>query len=187
MTYKNKLITSMMGIFLALSIGVMLSYHAKQAPLIKHTTLKPDAFMENISALVLDKQGKPRMRIVSPKMVHYPKNDTTLLDQPELTLYRQSPQPWHVSARYAKATQGIEVLNFWEKVIIHRAADKNNPATLIKTASLIVHPNQQTAETADPITLIQPNTVIRATGMFADMNLGNIKLLSEARGEYATT
>ncbi|MCW5582746.1 MAG: LPS export ABC transporter periplasmic protein LptC, partial [Gammaproteobacteria bacterium] len=59
-----------------------------------------------------------------------------------------------------------------------------SPATLIKTPTLSVQPNKQIAETNDLITLIQPNLVVKSTGMYADMNTGNIKLLSQARGEY---
>jgi hypothetical protein len=32
--------------------------------------------------------------------------------------------------------------------------------------------------------LIQPGLVVNALGMYADLNTGDIKLLSQARGEY---
>ncbi len=99
-------------------------------------------------------------------------------------MYRKSPNPWYVTAKFAKATQGIENVYFWKNVVIHHAADFNSPATLIKTTTLMVHPNKQTAETNDIITMIQPSLVVKATGMHADMNNGDIKLLSQARGEY---
>jgi lipopolysaccharide export system protein LptC len=140
--------------------------------------------MENITAVIMDKQGKPSLKIVTPKMVHYAANDTTHLTSPKLTLYRKSPQPWFITAAFAKATQGIENVNFWDNVVVKHAADNSSPSTLIKTSTLMVHPNQQIAETHDVITLLQPNLVINATGMHADMNTGDIKLLSAARGEY---
>lgn len=143
-----------------------------------------DAIMENVSAIIMDKQGKPSLKIVSPKMIHFAVNDTTKLIEPELTLYRKSPKPWYIKARYAKATEGIDNVNFWDDVTLHHAADENNPVTLIKTPTLTVHPNKQVALTKDLITLIQPNLVVKATGMYADMNTGDIKLISQARGEY---
>lgn len=144
----------------------------------------PDAIMENVTAMILDKQGKPHIKIVTPKMIHFTDDDTTQLISPELTLYRKSPKPWYVTANHAKATQGIENLEFWENVVIHHAAEENNPATLIKTATLTVHPNQQIAKTNDLITLVQPSLTVKSIGMYADMNTGDIKLLSQARGEY---
>lgn len=147
-------------------------------------TLQADAIMENISAVIMDKQGKPSMKIVSPRMIHYAADDTSHLLEPELTLYRKSPKPWFIRAKYAKASQGIEQVHFWDNVTIHHAADESNPATMIKTPTLTVHPNKQIALTRDLITLIQPNLVVKAEGMHADMNTGDIKLISNARGEY---
>lgn len=160
-----------------------LSYQPQNTAPVRLAQL-PDAWMEGITAVIMNKQGKPSLKIVTPKMVHYIENDTTNLASPELTLYRKSPKPWFITSKYAKATQGIENIAFWDTVTIHHAADENNPATLIKTSTLTVHPNTQIAETNDLITLLQPNLVVNATGMYADMNTGNIKLLSAARGEY---
>jgi len=74
--------------------------------------------------------------------------------------------------------------HFWQNVIIHHAADGNNPSTLIKTTTLSVYPNQQIAKTEDYIVLIQPSIIVKAIGMNANLNTGDIKLLSQARSEY---
>jgi lipopolysaccharide export system protein LptC len=125
------------------------------------------------------------MIVVTPRLVHYPQDDMTYLTAPELTLYRpSSPLPWLIKSQHAKSMHGVDEVNFWDDVSIHHAADANNPTTLIKTNTLLVHPNKQTAETAELITMVQPNTIIKAIGMHADMNTGNIQLLSNARGEY---
>ena len=44
---------------------------------------------------------------------------------------------------------------------------------------------QKTAETKEPVTLTQPNITVRGKGLQADLNTGDIKLLSETRGDYA--
>lgn len=160
-----------------------LSSHPQNAVVVKKAML-PDAFMEDITTVIMDKQGKPSMKIVTPKMIHFAENDTTQLISPQLTLYRQSPNPWFVSSKFGKATQGIDNVDFWDNVVIHHAADINNPATIIKTSTLTVHPNKKTAETNENITMEQPGIVVSAKGMFADMNKGDIKLLSQARGIY---
>lgn len=149
-----------------------------------NTKITPDAYMENVVALVLDKQGKPNLRIATPKLVHYAEKDTATLQTPELTLYRKSPTPWYINADTGTTADGVENVTFKDNVVIHHAADENNPATIIKTELLYVKPNKQIAETPAPITLIQPGLKVSATGLNADMNTGNIKLLSQARGEY---
>lgn len=183
MTYKNTIISLIMIAVAGTAVWITLSYKPQHAALAQINTL-PDARMEDVIAVTMDKQGKPRMKIVTPKLTHYAQNDTTHFISPQLTLYRKSPQPWFITANFAKSMQGAEQVNFWDEVIIQHAADQNNPATIIKTSTLTVYPNKQTAETNDPIVMMQPNTTVKATGMFADMNTGDIKLLSQARGEY---
>jgi lipopolysaccharide export system protein LptC len=160
-----------------------LSYY--QAPtLTQITSTLPDAFMEGVTALVMNKDGQPSLKIVTPRLVHFAVGDTTNFVDPKVTLYRKSPEPWLITSLYAKATHGITDVNFWDNVKINHAQDINSPETTIKTPSLLVHPNDRTAETNDVITLIQPNTMVQAVGMRANMNTGDIKLLSRARGEY---
>ncbi len=145
---------------------------------------RPDALMENVTALILDKQGKPKLKVITPKLVHFPSGDTTRFTSPQLTLYRHSPKPWFITSQYAKASQGIENIDFWDHVIIHHAADENNPATIIKTSMLTVFPNKNLAQTTQHITMTQPSLVVKAIGMHANLKTGDIKLLSQARGEY---
>jgi lipopolysaccharide export system protein LptC len=178
-------IISVMGLLIlgATSLTAYFSWHPK-TPRSIQSSQQADAVMENVSAIIMDKQGKPSMKIVSPKMIHFAANDTTQLVEPELTLYRKSPKPWYIRAKHGQATAGIDKVNFWDNVTIHHAADENNPVTFIKTPTLTVHPDKQIALTKDLITLIQPNLIVKATGMYADMNTGDIKLISQARGEY---
>lgn len=184
MTYKNVTINLFILAFIGLALwSTFLSYR----PEVKSTVINsglPDAFMDNVHAEVMDKDGKLKMKIVAPRMIHYPDNNATRLISPQLTLYRKSPFPWFITSKFALATQGADNIEFWDDVTIHHPADQTNPATLIKTIKLMVHTNKQIAETAELITLLQPNFKVQAKGMHADMNSGNINLLSQARGEY---
>lgn len=184
MTYKNMFISLFITAIIILAAWTTLSYHPRsgQSP---SSSLLPDAYMEDVVAVIMDKQGKPHLKIETSKMVHFNENDTSELTEPQLTIYRKSPQPWFITSKSARATQGIDRIDFWEDVTIHHSADIASPATVIKTPSLAVFIKDQTAKTNEFITLVQPNIVIKALGMVADMNAGNIKLLSQARGEYA--
>ena len=184
MIYKYSAVIVIMLAILGFAISMTYLLFQPQTTLTMHTKETPDAWMENVAALIMDKNGKPKLKIETPKMIHYVVNDSAYLTTPHLTLYRKSPIPWDINAKNAKTTQGIDHILFWGNVTIHHPADGMNPATLIKTLTLTVHPNKQIAETNDIITLIQPDLIVNATGMHADMNTGDIKLLSQARGEY---
>ncbi len=149
-------------------------------------TNEPDAFMEHAVAIILNKTGTPSLKISSPKMIHYKKNDTTHIVNPEVIVYRNSPEPWHVNANYATATQGTEKIVFSEHVIIYHAADAAASQTTLNTDSLTILPNLQQAKTADPVTILQPSAKVYGTGMLADLKLGTIQLLSQTRSEYVS-
>lgn len=183
MTYRSTLISLLITIAVSAAVIMTLSTRSN-SPTQHDESALPDAYMENVTAIILDKVGKVSMKIVTPRMVHYAHDDTTDFSDPQLTLYHKSPNPWFIVSKTAKAQHGIDQVVFRDDVTIHHPADYNNPATVIKTTSLTVHPNDKTAETAEPITMIQPNSVMKAIGMIADMDSGNIKLLSQATGEY---
>lgn len=183
-TVKNTL----MGFLLILSIGLsswsILLGKKSDALTPTNSSTEPDAYMEDVVATILNKQGIPSLKIETPKMIHYPENDVTDISKPHITVYRQSPEPWYINSNFAKASSGIDQILFWDNVIIHHAQDSDNPTTTMTTTSLTVFPNQQLAKTDKPITVTQPNATLHAVGMFANMNDGTVKLLSNARGEY---
>ncbi len=145
---------------------------------------EPDAFMENVTATIINKEGVRSILIESPRMVHYAENDTTVIETPKITIYRNSPEPWLINSDYARATQGTNKIFFWSNVVIHHPYDESTPITTFKTNTLTVFPQDKRAETADAVVLTQPETVVHAVGMTANLNDGEVKLLSQARGEY---
>lgn len=146
---------------------------------------KPDAFMENVVAIITNKEGKPSLKIETPKMVHYASDDTTEITAPHVTVYRQTPNPWYINSDFAKASQGIAQIIFWDHVVIHHPDDKVNPDTTMLTPSLTIFPDKQIAKTNEAVTLTQPDTTIHAIGMLANLDNGTVKLMSQARTEYA--
>lgn len=184
MTYKNVTLNLIVLAFIGIALwSTILSYRSEKKTLPIDTSL-PDAFMENVNAMVMDKEGKLKLKIIAPKLIHFIKDDSTKLISPQLSLYRKTPVPWLVTAKFALAKQGADHIDFWDDVQINHPIDQNQPATLIKTQQLFVHTREQRAETAELITMIQPNFNIQAKGMKAYMDSGNINLLSQVRGQY---
>ena len=147
----------------------------------------PDIFIIDTTAIILNKDGAPALRLVTPKMIHYPKNDTTRITLPKVTIFKDAQSPWEINAAYAKTTAGINEISFWDNVNILHAGDKDSPKTAVQTSSLSIFPKQQIASTTEPITLTQPDVIIHATGFVANLASGTVKLLSQAHGNYAPT
>lgn len=173
-----------LAVFAGLIAAVAFFSYQSPTPIASYGHGLPDAYLENVTARFMDAQGRLHVKMETPQMLHYATDDITQLTQPAITFYRKSPQPWYITAQHATAIHGMKLVQFSDDVIIHRAADGSNPATLIKTPRLLVHPKEHVAETTEAITMLQPGLKVSATGMYADMSNGNIKLLSQSRGEY---
>lgn len=184
MTLKNRFFNAIILLSVGLTLWSFLLLNKQHVPTTHRSAAEPDAFMENVDALILDKTGLPKMKIYTPKMVHYVNDDTTHLIAPQIILYRQSPIPWYIHSKFAKASQGADNIEFWNNVLIRHPADVDHPETTITTNTLTVHTNRKTAETRDAITLSQPSFNVQSIGMFADMNTDSVNLLSNVRGEY---
>lgn len=180
---KNSTISLLFLIAFVLSAWSILLSKQLQPTTHEHPN-EPDAYMENIVAIIMNKQGSPSLKIEAPKMTHYAENDTTYINSPHVTVYRQSPEPWYINSDHAEAFNGTDEILFSDNVIIHHPSDIANPNTTMKTASLTVFPDKQQASTNNAVIITQPDTTIHAVGMLADLNNGTVKLLSQAKGDY---
>lgn len=185
MTLNLKNITTTLFILLALGLSTWSIFLSSQSRMKYQNAIdQPDAFMENVTATMMNKQGKPALKIETAKMIHYP-NDSARVEAPHITIYRDSPQPWSIDAAYAILTEGLAEITFHHNVIIHHPHDPKHPQTIMRTDSLKVLPEKKIAHTDDSITLLQPNLTVYAIGMLANLNDSTVKLLSQARQEYA--
>ncbi len=181
---RNSTVTFLFLIAFILSAwSIVLSKQSHMLTLPSHSD-EPDAYMENVVALIMNKQGSPSLKIEAPKMTHYAEEDTTYINSPHVTLYRQSPEPWYINSDHAEATNGTEQIIFSDNVVIHHPADIANPNTTMETASLTVFPDKEQARTDNAVLITQPDTIIHAVGMLANLTDGTVKLLSQAKGDY---
>jgi lipopolysaccharide export system protein LptC len=148
---------------------------------------KADSFMEDVTAMQFGESGKPSMKLITARMVHYPENDSTDILAPHVTIFRKSPKPWYIESNFAKTSKGLDEILFYSNVSIHHPADAENPNTSLRTETLTIFPDRQIASTDRAVTFIQPDTTIHAIGMLANLNDNTIKLLAQAKGEYAPT
>ena len=177
MAYKNTILGSMMIIAVGIAAWTTPVLSPAKCRTSAQAVKLPDAFMENVIAVVMDKQGKVNMKIVIAEndSLRRP-DDTTYLTTPALTIYHRSPQPWYITSNFAKATRDDNV-DFWDDVFIHHAADTTIPPRLSKPKIYCSSHSRPDCRNRDPITLMQPNVMVIATGMHANLNIGDIKLL----------
>ncbi len=55
----------------------------------------PDYYIENFTAIGMDENGQRRYVLEAERMVHYPDDDTALLDNPHVIKYEEGVPPQH--------------------------------------------------------------------------------------------
>lgn len=144
----------------------------------------PDGYMTNATYQDYNSQGELHALLNTPKMTHYPDNDTTQFLAPDVMMYTSQQVPWHITAEHGQSKQGTEKVLLWGNVIIHQPYRPGFPETTIKTSQITVYPDEQYAHTKKAVTIKRPGSTTDAIGLDADFKTGIFKLLSNSRGRY---
>ncbi len=144
----------------------------------------PDLYMENFVRLGMDEQGRLRNKLRASKLLHYPDDDTTELIRPRLQVISGDGIPLFVTADRAWATSDNEVILLYGEVRIWRNRPDGERELELITSDLKVLPEEQYAETEEPVTIIGDRMVTDATGLRADLARRRLKLLHKVRSRY---
>jgi len=142
-----------------------------------------DFYVVGATALQYQEDGKLHYELTADRLEHIKASDITLLDKPDLLLYRGTQYPWHVrSDKGEVAPEGKEV-ELIDNVRIARTDAKNRP-TVITSSRVTVFPDEEYAQTRQAVRIEAANGVTTAQGMKAYLNDGKIDLLSNVRGQH---
>lgn len=143
-----------------------------------------DYYIDNFSAVTLNAQGQPRYTLSAEKLWHYPDDDTTHLQMPQLaSLYTDRP-PTLTSARTGMISSKGDDVFLYDEVRILRPANENGVEQRFATDYLHVVPDRDWAETDQSVVMTNQYNVIRAVGMELDYKTRTVKLLSRVRATH---
>lgn len=145
----------------------------------------PDYMMENFVTTQTDTTGKLRYILAASKMVHYPDDDTTVLEQPKFTQFSTDKPYTKVKGKSANVSPNGEEIEIIDDVVVVREAFGEKGEMTVLTDRLTVFPEQDLAKTDRPVVIKQaPKTVIHATGMIYDKKKKTMKLLNRVKAHY---
>lgn len=130
-------------------------------------------------------QGVVKNELIADKLIHYPDDGTTHLENPQMTLYNPEAPPWVI-----KSTTGIlgvdrDNLLLSGKVFISRNSTKTRRPFDLNTSELKVKLSISFAETDEWAELIEGSNRTEGVGMntfFVEPI--RIKFLSKVKGRY---
>ena len=181
---QSILFSSILAGLCLVTTWLVLSFSSPQPGVVLPTAGQPDAILRQVNSYIFDKQGRLQFNISTPYLSHLAQQDTTQLRVPIFTFYRPARTPWRLTAQLATGQAGLQDILLQHQVHLTHTADAKNPETILETNQLTLHPYQKTAETPALVTLTQPGLSMRSIGMRANLNTGDIMLLSNAAGTY---
>ena len=145
-----------------------------------------DYFVEGLELTTFDAQGFPLRRLESDSLRHYRGSGETLLARPRFTLFGGNSPLWRVVSESGTLAEDHSRLDLEGAVEIHRSGSDERPPIEIRTRNVLVKPDEEYAETAEPVRITSGANWINAVGMRAWLRPpGRIQFLSRTRAYYA--
>lgn len=144
----------------------------------------PDAIMENFSATNLNEQGVPDFLMAAKKLLHYPDDDSTAVDDPRITLLSPGKPAIHASAEHGTISSKGDEVFLSDNVKVLREASAHQDQMTLQTQYLHLIPDQGLANTDRAVTVVDAHSIVHATGMELDNKTRILKLLSQVKSEY---
>lgn len=145
----------------------------------------PDMYVADLTVKQFDEQGKLAHQIKTPGLFHIPQDDRYQIRTPDVFVFHQHNDIWHIQSQKASLIQGGETITFDDNVVISQMTALSQAAvSVMKTESLTYLPKTKKALTSRFVSFEQAGTQIESEGMEAWLAEKKVHLLHKARGHY---
>lgn len=144
----------------------------------------PNAFAFNITFIQMDDNGQINNIMRSPKLIHYPYQNSAVFQQPIITIMNPKANPYHITAKYGHSTYGNKIVTLLGNVKLRQQAGSNNKELSIATNAATFYPREKYITTSQSVTIQQPGLTTTAIGASDDLNKKIITLKSHIKEIY---
>ncbi|MGD2138829.1 MAG: LPS export ABC transporter periplasmic protein LptC [Burkholderiales bacterium] len=144
----------------------------------------PEFYVEGFMAVRMNPDGTRRYELAGKRLTHFSRQRGSQLDSPTLLYYDYERAPVTVSSDTAEVEGGGENVYFRGNVTVKRPAFGVNPPLGVATDYLHVIPDDEIAETDQPVTMTEGNSTARSVGLKFDNKVRKIWLLSDVQVHY---
>jgi lipopolysaccharide export system protein LptC len=136
----------------------------------------PDLVVEKFNASKLGEDGRVLYTLVARKMVHFPDDDSALLESIKLEAFEPRQPTMTITADHGRLEQGGDRIFIEGNVVVHRAGDERAAEARLTTDKLLVLPDSGIARTSSEVRLDSADGRAHATGMEVDNRARTLKL-----------
>ena len=143
----------------------------------------PDLIVEKFSARKFGEDGRTLYTLAARKMVHYPDDDSALLEKLAFEAYEPRQPRVTIASERGRLLEGGDKVWFEGSVVLVREADQRYEASRLTTEQLLVLPDAGVARTTGPVLLENPAARVEASGLEMN-NQTRILKLERVRATY---
>lgn len=145
---------------------------------------EPDYFIEDFTYTRMSVSGKAQYVISGKKLIHYPVDDSSTVEQPSVRSYSSLRDPMTLRARTAKITSDQKELHFYDDVILERPQTRGSDSLRVDSDYMLALPNQDIVKTDKKVVIQLGTSRMEGTGMIADNGKHQLNLQSQVSGHY---
>jgi LPS export ABC transporter protein LptC len=164
-----------------------------------------NGFSQDIAYKDIDQEGQVVNQVASDQLTLFSKKDSQF-QHPRLKVYEGSTSPnllfhnplpkkstkmqtsnhqsWTITADHAQTFNHGNIVRLSGHVLIDRLADNHGSEKHLRTETLTFYPKENKFETKDMVVLEQPDTIIRAKGLKADLDHDEVVFLANTEMTY---
>jgi lipopolysaccharide export system protein LptC len=144
----------------------------------------PDYFIRTFSSTVTDPQGRASQRLNATTLYHYPDNDLTTLEQPDITVTNKDGSQWHATADNGEMHGGEQrTLLLRDNVVLRKLGQDK---VTLNTQWLRIESERRYAETDAPVTIDAPAGHIEGIGLNLYGDEQRLVVRAAVKGQYET-
>ncbi len=148
------------------------------------TRHEPDFIVEEFTLTRMSPRGKPETALTAPKMLHFPDDQSTLLEQPRYQQHSEDRPALRVVGDKGSVSKDGEIVRVEGNVVVTREGEKGRPELQMTTSSLEIDPKNEIARTNEAVTITEGESVLRGIGMFVNGKTREFELHSRVQGTY---
>lgn len=134
----------------------------------------------------LDEQGRLNFTVTASALARRNEDGSLWIEMPHFVLAGNDGADWKGESDAAWVAKDGAKMLLAGAVEMHRSAIGKVRAARIETRDATTWPKDRRIETAAPTTITQPGSILRGTGMKADLNTHQLELLANVHATFAS-
>lgn len=133
----------------------------------------------------LDETGRLSFTVSAPALARRNDDGSLWIDTPDFLIAAQDGEPWKGKSQSAFVTKDGAYLLLAGAVQMQREAGPKAGAASVETRDVDAYPKEKRLKTAAAATIVQPGSILRGTGMKADLDTHQLELLADVHASFA--